>query len=33
MKNGIFGALLIAISALFGYAIASRCIEETRDFR
>lgn len=33
MKNGLIGALLIAVSAIFGYAIASRCAEESKDFR
>jgi len=32
MKN-ILGTLLIAVGAIFGYAIASRCMEESRDFR
>ncbi|MBP2256970.1 hypothetical protein J2Z81_000914 [Virgibacillus campisalis] len=33
MKNGILYSLLIAIAAVVGYAVAGRCMEETRDFR
>lgn len=33
MKNGVFGLFLVLVSAVVGYAVASRCVEETKDFR
>jgi len=33
MKNGILGVFLVAVSAIIGYAVASRCVEDTKDFR
>lgn len=33
MKNSIWGIFLVAVSAVIGYAVASRCVEETKDFR
>lgn len=33
MKNGLLYSLLIALAAIVGYSVASRCAEETRDFR
>jgi hypothetical protein len=33
MKNGFLYTILIALAAVVGYSVASRCTEEARDFR
>lgn len=33
MKNGTLYTLLIAIAAIIGYTVATRSMEDTRDFR
>lgn len=33
MRKSLFGMFLAALGVAMGYAVVTRCVEETRDFR